>query len=109
MNHARLGGCCSHWWCIGLQCLDTLLQDGQEIKKSERIAARQSITALDSQLHSELLAEGIDPATAGCVEDDSLYNEGADIPETGYVDEDGQLKRPWCPATRILEHRETVM
>eukprot|EP00877_Chromochloris_zofingiensis_P015031 jgi/Chrzof1/9782/Cz04g15170.t1 len=81
--------------------------DGQEIKKSERIAARQSITALDSQLHSELLAEGIDPATAGCVEDDSLYNEGADIPETGYVDEDGQLKRPWCPATRILEHRET--
>lgn len=42
------------------------------------------------------------------VEDDSLYEEGAVIPETGYVDEAGELRRPWCAATRILEHRETV-
>ncbi len=30
------------------------------------------------------------------------------VPETGYVDEAGELRRPWCPATRILEHREQV-
>lgn len=23
-----------------------------------------------------------------------------------HVDADGNMKRPWCPATRILEHRE---
>lgn len=40
------------------------------------------------------------------MEDDSLL-EGEEVAETGHVDEDGVLKRPWCPATRILEHRET--
>lgn len=39
------------------------------------------------------------------VEDDSVGSE--DIPETGYRDETGEMKRPWCPATRLLEHRET--
>jgi hypothetical protein len=39
------------------------------------------------------------------VEDDSLL-DAEQIEETGFIDEDGQLKRPWCPATRILEHRE---
>lgn len=39
------------------------------------------------------------------VEDDSLASDN--IPETGYQDETGQMKRPWCPATRLLEHRET--
>lgn len=48
------------------------------------------------------------PQAALTIEDDSLYEEGAEIPETGYVDEQGELRRPWCPATRILEHREMV-
>ncbi len=48
------------------------------------------------------------PQAALTVEDDSLYEEGAEIPETGYVDEKGELRRPWCAATRILEHREMV-
>ena len=39
------------------------------------------------------------------VEDDSLGSE--DIAETGYEDETGEMRRPWCPATRLLEHRET--
>lgn len=39
------------------------------------------------------------------VEDDSLGSE--DIAETGYQDEAGDMRRPWCPATRLLEHRET--
>ena len=41
------------------------------------------------------------------VEDDSLL-DAKEIPETGYVDESGQLRRPWCPATRILDHREAA-
>lgn len=43
-------------------------------------------------------------AAAG-VEDDG---DVQDVAETGYVDENGELKRPWCPQTRILEHREMV-
>ena len=39
------------------------------------------------------------------VEDDSLGSE--DIAETGYQDDTGEMRRPWCPATRLLEHRET--
>lgn len=39
------------------------------------------------------------------MEDDG--NEDAEIAETGYQDADGEMRRPWCPATRILEHRET--
>ena len=39
------------------------------------------------------------------VEDDSLGS--GDIAETGYQDETGEMRRPWCPATRLLEHRET--
>lgn len=31
-----------------------------------------------------------------------------EIRETGSIDEDGLLKRPWCPETRILEHQELV-
>lgn len=38
------------------------------------------------------------------VEDDSLGS--GDIAETGYQDETGEMRRPWCPATRLLEHRE---
>ena len=39
------------------------------------------------------------------VEDDG--NDGGIIAETGYRDADGEMRRPWCPATRILEHRES--
>ena len=39
------------------------------------------------------------------VEDDSLSFQ--EIAETGYRDEAGDMRRPWCPATRILEHRES--
>ena len=39
------------------------------------------------------------------VENDSLDPEN--IAETGYRDESGEMRRPWCPATRILEHRES--
>ncbi|PNW70942.1 hypothetical protein CHLRE_17g739850v5 [Chlamydomonas reinhardtii] len=84
--------------------------DGQAIKPSERIAAAQALPELEASLAAELAAEGVDVAAAGQVEDDSLYDEdgiaAGEVPETGYVDEAGELRRPWCPATRILEHRE---
>ena len=45
---------------------------------------------------------------AAFVEDDSMFDENGEIIETGYMDEKGEMRRPWCAATRILEHRENV-
>lgn len=44
------------------------------------------------------------------MEDDSLvYDENGELRETGRLDEEtGEMKRPWCPATRILDHIENV-
>lgn len=44
-----------------------VLQDGQDVKHSERILAAQALPGLEAQLRAELLAEGIDPATAAQV------------------------------------------
>jgi hypothetical protein len=86
-----------------------LPQDGHDIKPSERIAAQQVLGTLQQQLHDELRAEGVDPLTAAEVEDDSLmFDENGEVKETGYMDEKGEMRRPWCAATRILEHREMV-
>ncbi len=40
------------------------------------------------------------------MEDDSIFDENGEVKETGYMDEKGEMRRPWCAATRILEHRE---
>eukprot|EP00884_Botryococcus_braunii_P011116 jgi/Botrbrau1/20004/Bobra.200_1s0011.1 len=79
--------------------------DGQAITPSERIRALQVHAELQAQLRTELLAEGVDLEQASAVEDDSFADCDA-IPETGYVDEHGEVRRPWCPATRWLEHKE---
>ena len=79
-----------------------------DIKPSERIAAQQVLGKLEQQLHDELRSEGIDTSTAADVEDDSMYDESGEVKETGYLDEKGEMRRPWCAATRILEHREMV-
>jgi hypothetical protein len=43
------------------------------------------------------------------VEDDSLFDENGEVRETGTLDEEtGEVRRPWCPATRILDHLENV-
>lgn len=67
---------------------------------------------MEAALQAELIAEGVDVYAAGVVEDDSLYDETgaavAEVPETGYVDNKGEMVRPWCAATRLLEHRELV-
>jgi protein TilB len=81
--------------------------DGQAIKRSEKIAAQQVIVKLEEQLREELRAEGIDPDQAALVEDDSIFDENGDIIETGTMDENGEMKRPWSIATRLIEHRES--
>ncbi|MEW5298245.1 MAG: hypothetical protein WDW36_001390 [Sanguina aurantia] len=79
--------------------------DGADIKPSERIAALQVAPTLEAQLRAELAAEGVDVDAAAAVEDDGV--EGSEeVVETGWVDEKGEVRRPWCAATRILEHRE---
>ena len=83
-------------------------QDGQAVKPSERIAAVQVVEQLEQQLREELRAEGIDPDQAALAEDDSMFDENGDVRETGHMDEKGEMRRPWCAATRILEHRESV-
>lgn len=80
--------------------------DGQAIKKSEKIAASQVVEDLERRLKEELILEGIDPEQAAFVEDDSIYDENGQVIETGELDDKGEMRRPWCVATRILEHRE---
>ncbi|KAK9854485.1 hypothetical protein WJX84_002141 [Apatococcus fuscideae] len=103
-----LGNPCTEWTGYRAYVIAQLpsLQnlDGTAIKPSERIAAQQALPQLAQQLHQELLADGIDPQAHSRAEDDSLDIEN--VQENGVVGEDGQLRRPWCAATRILEHRE---
>mmetsp|Transcript_29508 Transcript_29508/g.65337 ORF Transcript_29508/g.65337 Transcript_29508/m.65337 type:complete len:438 (+) Transcript_29508:154-1467(+) len=105
-----LGNPCTDWGGYRQYVIAQLPQltklDGQDIKRSERIAAQQVVRQLEEELRAELWAEGVDPDKAAEVEDDSMYEPGAEVAETGYIDEKGELVRPWCPATRILEHRE---
>lgn len=106
-----LGNPCSEWEGYRKYVIGKVPQlrklDGAEIKHSERILAHQQLAVLEEQLGSELAAEGL---VADCEDalgvDEDWMDEDAEILETGYRDETGELKRPWCPATRILEHRE---
>ncbi|KAG2489438.1 hypothetical protein HYH03_012075 [Edaphochlamys debaryana] len=109
-----MGNPCADWHGYRQYVVAKLPQikklDGQPVRPSERIAALQALPELEAALAAELAAEGVDLAAAAAVEDDSLYDENGmakeDIPEPGYLDEKGELVRPWCPATRILDHRE---
>lgn len=60
------------------------------------------------RLLDELVRSGVDVFDAQEVENDGLdYDSGDEIVDPGFVDPlDGKFKRPWCPATRIVEHRE---
>ncbi|MEW5309118.1 MAG: hypothetical protein WDW38_001027 [Sanguina aurantia] len=79
--------------------------DGVDIKPSERIAALQVASTLEAQLRAELAAEGIDVGRRrrGGRRWGGRFRG---VEETGWVDEKGEVRRPWCAATRILEHRE---
>ena len=64
--------------------------------------------SLHDTLCQELIAEGEDVESWQIIENDSLeYASDEDVIDLGYIDPaDGTFKRPWCAATRILEHRE---
>ena len=68
----------------------------------------QAIPRLEATLLTELQREGIDVTAAAQAEDDGLdYSSDMEVEDPGFVDPaDGEFKRPWCPETRILEHRE---
>ncbi|KAK9816967.1 hypothetical protein WJX72_007586 [[Myrmecia] bisecta] len=104
-----LGNPCAEWQGYRPFVIATLprLQrlDGQNIKPSERIAAIQLLPELDACLRAELRAQGVDPDQAAAAEDDSMTDLEL-LQETGHVGEDGELRRPWTAATRLLEHRE---
>ncbi|KAK9845226.1 hypothetical protein WJX81_000521 [Elliptochloris bilobata] len=80
--------------------------DGEEVLPSERILAARALPGLRARLDAELRAAGVDPRDAERVADDSLDADDAEIPETGVEGADGKMRRPWCAATRLLEHRE---
>ena len=81
-----------------------LWQDGKDITISERLLAQKSCPEIENRLRTEKTRDGGDPLLD--VEAKGKADEG--IEETGTVDADGILKRPWCPETRNLEHREAV-
>ncbi|KAG1680975.1 hypothetical protein FOA52_009934 [Chlamydomonas sp. UWO 241] len=105
-----MGNPCADWQGYRQYVIATIpkLQrlDGVAIKHSERITSCQALPQLEVQLRQELIAEGVDPDSAALIEDDSIFDDNGEVKETGYVDEKGEMRRPWCPATRILEHRE---
>ena len=103
--------------CVSARLLVTLLtlglaplacvQDGQEVRPSERIAAQQLLPALHQQLLQELTAEGIDPTAAAQVEDDSIWEEGEEVPETGYVWR--RRRRRGHPCVLCRPNRRTIV
>eukprot|EP00873_Tetraselmis_striata_P023990 jgi/Tetstr1/444254/TSEL_032147.t1 len=104
-----VGNPCSDWPGYRPFVIATLPQlkklDGSEITPTERILANQEFGELQAKLRAELISEGVDPDEAAAVEDD--YDLDEDIEEVGTLNENGEMVRPWCRETRILEHRES--
>ena len=98
-----VGNPCTQWQGYR-PCVVTLLPqltrlDGAEISPAERAAAQAKQSWLQAQLEQGMAEEG-----------DHRHqlpgSKAEEVPETGYIDDNGEMRRPWCPATRILEHRE---
>lgn len=107
-----VGNPCSDWEGYRQFVIATLPNidklDGTEIKPSERIVAKQVYPKLEKQLREECLREGIDPDEWIKVEIPPEYDdeELEEWDKLNILDENGEKKRAWCPATRILEARE---
>ncbi|CAG9467552.1 unnamed protein product [Pedinophyceae sp. YPF-701] len=104
-----IGNPCADWDAYRAYVVATLpglkRLDGKDVTPSERIAAQQVLPALETRLRDECRADGIDPEEWLRV-DNQGPEDDEEVAETGVLGEDGQMKRPWCPATRVLEHRE---
>ena len=80
--------------------------DGKEVTPSERILATQQLPEVTTRLLRELRAEGVDVEEASRVSDArDLAPDEDDVAEMAALPED---ERPWCPATRVAEQRETA-
>ena len=81
--------------------------DGEEVKPSERIRAKQRLRELTERLRGELVGEGLDPDAWVDVEIPPEYDEDElEMIDSQFEERDGEKHRPWCPATRVLEARE---
>ena len=80
--------------------------DGKEVTPSERIVASRSLPETTERLLRELRADGVDVEEARKVKDArDLAPDEEDIAEILEMPED---ERPWCPATRVAEQRESA-
>lgn len=80
--------------------------DGKEVTPTERILAAQQLPEVTARLLRELRAEGVDIEEASRVSDArDLAPDEDDVAEMAALPED---ERPWCPATRVAEQRETA-
>lgn len=80
--------------------------DGNPVTPSERILAKQELPAVTERLLRELRGEGVDIEEAMKASDArDLAPDEEDVQEMLDLPED---ERPWCPATRVAEQRETA-
>jgi protein TilB len=80
--------------------------DGTDVTPTERILARQALPEIAARLTRELIAEGVDVEAASRVSDArDLAPDEDDVAEIMNTPED---ERPWCPATRVAEQRESA-
>ena len=80
--------------------------DGKDVTPSERIVFPQALPEITERLLRELIADGVDVEEARKVKDArDLAPDEEDIAEILEMPED---ERPWCPATRVAEQRESA-
>lgn len=80
--------------------------DGKEVTPSERIVAAQALPEITDRLVRELADDGVDVEEARKVKDArDLAPDEEDILEILEMPEN---ERPWCPATRVAEQRESA-
>ena len=79
---------------------------GKEVTPSERIVAAQALPEITRRLMRELADDGVDVEEARKVKDArDLAPDEEDIAEILDMPEN---ERPWCPATRVAEQRESA-
>ena len=80
--------------------------DGKDVTPSEKIVSVQRLPEITAQLLKELKADGVDIEDAKKVSDArDLAPDENDVNEIYAIPED---ERPWCPATRVAEQRESA-
>lgn len=105
-----MGNPCADFGGYRMFVIGTLPQlkrlDGKDVTPSERIVSSQALPEITERLLRELIADGVDVEEARKVKDArDLAPDEEDIAEILEMPED---ERPWCPATRVAEQRESA-